>query len=94
MVISFLSLGGIRQFSQGLYGMSRSFTACFSAACSTAWTRRTKVLDRGLSFCFDPRCILPFSFRSLYILWMWMDESCLSLIVPMAGMMWCSMIPS
>ena len=68
MVISFLSLGGIRQFSQGLYGMSRSFTACFSAACSTAWTRRTKVLDKALSLCFDPRCIRPFSFKSLYIL--------------------------
>lgn len=68
----------MRQFSQGLYGMSRSFTACFSADCSTAWMRRTKVLDRALSLCFDSRGILPFFFASLYILWMWMDVSCLS----------------
>ena len=34
--------------------MSRSFTACFSAACSTAWTRRTKVLDRGFVVLLRP----------------------------------------
>ena len=31
MAISFFSLGGIRQLLQGLYGMIRSLTACFSA---------------------------------------------------------------
>ena len=45
IVISFLSLGGMRQFSQGLYGMSRSFTA---------WTTPHEGVGQGLVVLFRP----------------------------------------
>ena len=49
MAISFFSLGGMRQLSQGLYGMIRSLTACFSAEESTIWMRRTVLPDKDVS---------------------------------------------
>ena len=92
MVISFFSLGGMRQLSQGLYGMIRSLTACFSAEESTMRMRRTVLPDRAVSVFFSNRCTRPLVLESLYIFWIWMAVSCLSFTPPIAGMMWFSIM--
>ena len=69
MAISFFSLGGMRQLSQGLYGMIRSLTACFSAEESTIWMRRTVLPDKDVSVFFSNRCTRPLVLESLYICW-------------------------
>lgn len=72
--------------------MIRSLTACFSAEDSTMWMRRTVLPDRAALVCVSNRCTRPRALESLYICWIWMAVSRLSLTIPMAGTMWFSMI--
>ena len=48
--------------------------------------------DRAVSLFFSNRCTRPLVLESLYIFWIWMAVSRLSLTPPMAGTMWFSIM--
>ena len=75
------------QFSQGFYEDEPPFHRLLQRHLQHRMDAPHEGVGQGFVVLFRPAGHPAVFFQALYILWMWMDDSCLSLLAPMTGMM-------